>query len=34
MSDEEYSDSEFYYPEERETAERKAIRSCRHFDKR
>ena len=24
MSDEEHSDSEFYYPEEQETAERKA----------
>ena len=26
MSDEEHSDSEFYYPEEQETAERKASR--------
>ena len=31
MSDGEHSDSEFYYPEEQETAERKASR--RHFDK-
>ena len=34
MSDEEHSDSEFYYPEEQETAERKlASRCCRHFNK-
>ena len=33
MSDEEHSDSEFYYPEEQETAERKASRRGRHFDK-
>ena len=33
MSDEEYSDSEFYYPEEQETAERKATRRGSHFDK-
>ena len=33
MSDEEHSDSEFYHPEEQETAERKASRRCRHFDK-
>ena len=33
MSDEEHSDSEFYYPKERETAERKASRRGRHFDK-
>ena len=26
MSDEEHSESEFYYPEEQETAERKASR--------
>ena len=32
MSDEEHSDSEFYYLEE-ETAERKASRRGRHFDK-
>ena len=31
MSDEEHSDSEFYDPEEQETAERKASRRC--FDK-
>ena len=33
MSDEEHSDSEFYYPEEQETAERNARRRDRHFDK-
>ena len=33
MSDEEHSDSEFYYPEEQETAERKVSRRGRHFDK-
>ena len=33
MSDEEHSDSEFYYPEEQEIAERKASRRGRHFDK-
>ena len=33
MSDEKHSDSEFYYPEEQETAERKASRRGRHFDK-
>ena len=33
MSDEEHSDSEFYYPEEQETAERKASRRGRHFVK-
>ena len=33
MSDEEHSDSEFYYPEEQETAKRKAGRRGRHFDK-
>ena len=33
MSDEEHSDSEFYYPEEQETAERKASRRGQHFDK-
>ena len=33
MSDEEHSDSEFYYPEEQETAESKASRRGRHFDK-
>ena len=33
MSDEEHSDSEFYYPEEQETAERKANFRARHFDK-
>ena len=32
MSDEEHSDSEFYYPEEQEMAERKASRRGRHFD--
>ena len=32
MSDEEHSESEFYYPEEQETAERKASRRGRHFD--
>ena len=31
MSDEEHSDNEFYYPEEQETTERKAI--SRHIDK-
>ena len=33
ISDEEHSDSEFYYPEEQETAEPKASRCGRHFDK-
>ena len=35
MSDEEleHLDSQFYYPEEQETAERKASRCGRHFDK-
>ena len=33
MSDEEHSDSEFYYPEEQETSERKASRRGRDFDK-
>ena len=33
MSDEEHSCSEFYYPEEQETAERKASRCGQHFDK-
>ena len=33
MSDEEHSDSEFYYPEEQETSERKASLRVRHFDK-
>ena len=33
MSDEEHSDSSFYYPEEQETAEKKASRRGRHFDK-
>ena len=33
MSDEEHSDSEFYYPKEQETAERKVSRRGRHFDK-
>ena len=33
MSDEEHSCSEFYYPEEQETAERKASRRGQHFDK-
>ena len=33
MSDEEHSDSEFYYPEEQETSKRKAGRRGRHFDK-
>ena len=33
VSDEEHSNSEFYYPEEQETAERKASRRGRHFDK-
>ena len=32
-SDEEHLDSEFYYPKEQETADRKASRHCRHFDK-
>ena len=31
MSDEEHWDSEFYYPEEQETVERKASRRGRHF---
>ena len=33
MSDEEHSDSEFYYPEEQETAERNASLRVRHCDK-
>ena len=33
MSDEEHSDSEFYYPEEQETTEGRASRCGRHFDK-
>ena len=33
MSDEEHSCSVFYYPEEQETAERKASRCGQHFDK-
>ena len=33
MSVEEHPDSEFYYPEEQKTAERKASRRGRHFDK-
>ena len=33
MSDEERSESEFYYLEEQETAERKATRHRRHFEK-
>ena len=33
MSDEEHSDSEFYYPEEQETTERKATCCDWHFDK-
>ena len=33
MSDEEHSCSVFYYPEEQETAERKASRRGQHFDK-
>ena len=33
MSDEEHWNSEFYYPEEQETAERKASHRGRHFDK-
>ena len=33
MSDEEHSDSKFYYAEEQETAERKASRHGWHFDK-
>ena len=33
MSDEKHSDSEFYYPEEQGTAERKTSRRGRHFDK-
>ena len=32
MSDEEHLDSEFYYPEEQETAERKTNLRGRHFD--
>ena len=28
-----HSDSEFYYPEEQETADRNVSRRCRHFDK-
>ena len=33
MSEKEHSDSEFYYPEEQETAERNASRHGQHFDK-
>ena len=33
MSDEEHSDSEFYYPKEQEAEERKASRRGWHFDK-
>ena len=33
MSDGEHSDSEFYYPEEQETAESKTSLRFRHFDK-
>ena len=33
MNDEENSDSEFYYPQEQETAQRKASRRGRHFIK-
>ena len=33
MSDEEHSESEFYYLEDQETAERKARHRDRHFDK-
>ena len=33
MSDEEYSDSEFYYLGDQETAETNASRRGRHFDK-
>ena len=33
MSDEEHSYSHFYYPEEQATAERKASRRAKHFDK-
>ena len=33
MSDEEHSDNEFYNPEMQETAERKASRRGRYFDK-
>ena len=33
MSDEEHSNSEFYYSEEQETAERKAGHRGGHFDK-
>ena len=33
MRDEEHSNSEFYYPEDQETAERNTIRRRRHFDK-
>ena len=33
MSDEEHSDRKLYYLEEQETAERKASRRGRHFDK-
>ena len=33
MSDEDHSDSEFYYPEEQETAESKASHRGRHFDR-
>ena len=31
MSDEEHSDSEFYYPEEQETSERKTSGRCWYF---
>ena len=33
LSDEEHSDTEFYYLEEQETGERKASHSGRHFNK-
>ena len=33
MSGEEHLDSEFYYPEEQETAEKKASHRGRHFNK-
>ena len=33
MSDEEHSHSEFYHPEEQETAERNASHRGRHFNK-
>ena len=33
MSDEKHPDSEFFYPEEQETADRNDSRRGRHFDK-